>query len=535
MSRSMIRRITLLNYMSHVRTVIEPAAGLTVLVGPNNSGKSAVVSALETLCYGSRGSYMVRHDAKEAQVIVETDDGHVVSWKRQKNSVIYNIDGREVSRVIPEDLHKVLRLPMVDAGDNDPFDIHFASQKSPIFLLNESESRAALFFASSSDAAVLLEMQKRHRAKVADKKQEKKRLEADLANLDSRLTTLEPAFILAGAMEDAQQKYDDLNQLAAKTESLENAHAQLETQMAEHQQNVERHERLRNLLALPKLDVVEPLERHVELLKLEGERSRQFAVHVSALKELAAPPSLSDMTPLAELSRSLQSIERDQGRLAVEAASLRALTPPPSMHNLAALARLTGDMEAALAEIVALEAARVEASAAMQTCQSALRRLEPATPSTTQPRFSRRVVLTLGGIACFLVVIFIGSRFIGPNPEDKDRQEARGVHKALVSPKKDEPEASEVRLPELKKIEETKVKRTKQVQQILHDADTANAKGKYLEAVLAYGQVALAFPEELANVEKPEIVRTKFMNALTNYQTEVERAILKASERKGDK
>lgn len=575
MSRSMIRRITLLNYMSHVRTVIEPAAGLTVLVGPNNSGKSAVVSALETLCYGSRGSYMVRHDAKEAQVTIETDDGHVVSWKRQKNSVIYNIDGREVSRGAPDDLHKILCLPQVDAGDNEPFDIHFASQKSPIFLLNESESRAALFFASSSDAAVLLEMQKRHRAKVADKKQEKKRLEAEVASLDSRLTTLEPAFILAGSMEDAQQRYDALNRLLANMESLENAQAQLAAQTAEHQQNVERHERLQNLLAVPKLEVAEPLERHVGLLELEGERGRQFAGQVGALKALAAPPSLTAMAPLAELSRSLQTVEREGQRLQREAACLatlreapafveirgfaervnalasastaqmqasadmaplRALTPPPALPDAAALSLVTAAMEAALAEIASLENVRTETGSALQTCQAALRKLEPALPSTMLPRFSRRLVLAVVGGACLLILaVMVGARWITPNAEEKQRQEARGIHKALVSPKKDEPDASVVQLPELKKIEESKVKRTKQVQQILHDADSANAKGKYLEAVLAYGQVALAFPEELATVEKPEIVRTKFMNALSNYQTEVQRAILKASERKGDK
>jgi len=42
----MIRRIILENYMAHVRTVIEPADGLTVLAGPNNCGKTAVVETL---------------------------------------------------------------------------------------------------------------------------------------------------------------------------------------------------------------------------------------------------------------------------------------------------------------------------------------------------------------------------------------------------------------------------------------------------------------------------------------------------------
>jgi hypothetical protein len=37
----MITRIELTNFMSHVHTVIEPAAGLTVLLGPNNCGSES--------------------------------------------------------------------------------------------------------------------------------------------------------------------------------------------------------------------------------------------------------------------------------------------------------------------------------------------------------------------------------------------------------------------------------------------------------------------------------------------------------------
>src|SRR5262249_51871634 len=156
--------------------------------------KSAVVSALETLCNNASGDCMVRHDEKEASVTVETDDGHTFVWRRRK-TVSYVIDGREIDRLnrdVPEDLHKLLRLPKVDAGENgDPFDIHFGTQKSPIFLLNESKNRAALFFASSSDAAILLEMQRRHRNKVKERKSDEKRLKGEIERLDAELDALE--------------------------------------------------------------------------------------------------------------------------------------------------------------------------------------------------------------------------------------------------------------------------------------------------------------------------------------------------------
>jgi len=76
--------------MSHSSTVIEPAKGLTVLIGPNNCGKSAVVSALDTLCNNPSGDYMLRHGKKEAQVTVETDDNHIITWPAKgRNSQLH--------------------------------------------------------------------------------------------------------------------------------------------------------------------------------------------------------------------------------------------------------------------------------------------------------------------------------------------------------------------------------------------------------------------------------------------------------------
>jgi recombinational DNA repair ATPase RecF len=81
---SMISRIELYNFMSHAHTVIEPAAGLTVLVGPNNCGKSAIVSALQILCENDKGDYMVRHGEDECRIVLVTDDGHRRGERRDR-------------------------------------------------------------------------------------------------------------------------------------------------------------------------------------------------------------------------------------------------------------------------------------------------------------------------------------------------------------------------------------------------------------------------------------------------------------------
>src|SRR6267154_958050 len=94
----MIKRIELINFMSHKHTVIEPAAGLTVLVGPNNCGKSAIVAALQILFHNENSTYVKRHGERECSIKIETTDGHVIEWHR-KDAPRYVIDGKQFDRL----------------------------------------------------------------------------------------------------------------------------------------------------------------------------------------------------------------------------------------------------------------------------------------------------------------------------------------------------------------------------------------------------------------------------------------------------
>lgn len=360
----MIRKIVLENYMSHARTVIEPAGGLTVLVGPNNCGKSAVVAALETLCFNPGGDYMVRHGAKECSVTVETDDGHVVTWRRKGGVVSYTIDGRDVGRLgrggVPDDLHEVLRLPKVRPPDAktaaDAFDLHLAHQKSPVFLLDQSRGRAATFFASSSDAEKLLEMQRRHRDHVATARRDQGRLDDEIKALDAKLAALEPLDDLDLAVGRLEADYAELSRASARTESLTMLIGRLDECRT-------RCERLRSVsesfAALhepPAWQDTRPLASARQSLAAAHERrGRQEAVS-DALHPLLPPPVLADDRSLDALIRAKSAAARREAGARATVAALAELGPPTAPRETAPLEAVGGALRRAASRRTRAEA-----------------------------------------------------------------------------------------------------------------------------------------------------------------------------------
>lgn len=333
--------------MSHVQTVIEPAAGLTVLVGPNNCGKSAVVAALQILAHNENSTYVMRHNAKECSVKVETDDGHVVEWGR-KNSPRYLIDGKLFDRLgrteIPDELHEALRLPKVTAEGNLEFDVHFGEQKSPVFLLDKPGSHAAQFFASSSDAASLVEMQKRHQQKLADARKERSQLETKFAKLSADLVILKEVDQISESVLDVERQHEEIKgessliaQLASDLSTLHETKRNLESYES---QSVS----LAPLNTPPTLIDTESLN---SLTQSIAQTQREFDRHsdrANFLSMLQSAPDVSEERALAELYEQFVKAELLYKRAKDQSEASQSLMRPPEMVQTDELQRLMFQM-----------------------------------------------------------------------------------------------------------------------------------------------------------------------------------------------
>lgn len=139
-----LERLRAENFQSLAKADIELGA-FSVIVGPSNSGKSALLRALRAITRNVNSPSAVRAGKTTFNAAVEFD-GTVVSIERGKSQSTYRValpDGREevytkAGRTVPEDVQSILAMPL-PAGP----DLVFSSQIDPPFLLSETGSVAA--------------------------------------------------------------------------------------------------------------------------------------------------------------------------------------------------------------------------------------------------------------------------------------------------------------------------------------------------------------------------------------------------------
>ncbi|NLY52445.1 MAG: AAA family ATPase [Firmicutes bacterium] len=360
----MLRRIRLRNFMSHVDTELELADGVNVIVGPNNCGKSAIVSALSVLAANASGDYMVRHGCDDCSVTVTTAEGDEITWRRVKGTPSYILNGQEFYRVgrgePPEEIRRALRLRSGDP-DLDGFDVHFGHQKQPIFLLNEPGSKPAQFFASSSDAGRLLEMQKLHKDNVIASRRQRASLLEEQEAVKTKTAVLDQAAALAEEVAQLEFTYRELKELDNRIGVLEQEIQRLQRLQRQHDINAKVAQALDRLTEPPVLADTSELEKDAAHLRAVQLQIKKTSEDAQALATLRVPPLMEDTALLESHIRRLFSLATrvEYSRSLMHTA--QTVQEPPAMHDLAFLAhRLPRLIE--LHRLVTRETAVVEAS-----------------------------------------------------------------------------------------------------------------------------------------------------------------------------
>ncbi|MGE4503992.1 MAG: AAA family ATPase [Desulfovibrionaceae bacterium] len=356
----MIHTITLEDFLAHKHTVVRLGQGMTVLTGPNNCGKSAVVEGLRCLAQNPAPRNWIRHGAREARVSVELDEGHRITWIRREKSVSYEIlrkGGEEPEGFhklrkgqVPDEVRALLRLDPVEleSGREKSVDVHISSQKKPIFLLDDdsADARMAEFFAASTESAHLLAMQKLLKNRAKEAKTEERGLLRRLAGHEAELDRLAPLPGLELRLEEARAREAELEYRERKLPALERALVHMEELERAMARVRRRGGALAALAEPPRGHETAPLAQLLEAVRRFGQNLGRARAGCAALAPLADPPALHDTARLAETAGNLHRTRRLKDACERRARALRLPQEPPALRDETALSGLVERMRA---------------------------------------------------------------------------------------------------------------------------------------------------------------------------------------------
>lgn len=184
----MIRSVLLQNFQSLADVELD-LGGLTVVVGPSNSGKSAVRRAIESAATNAASTGRLRAGTKAISVVVRTNAGSV-HWEKGKGVNCYEtrtaddvplVQDKPGSTITPE------AAAILGLGE-----INFAGQFDAPFLLTDSPSNVAKRLGDLTNISVLFDGIREATRRKREAAQKAKLIEEQAAHNQSELEALVP-------------------------------------------------------------------------------------------------------------------------------------------------------------------------------------------------------------------------------------------------------------------------------------------------------------------------------------------------------
>lgn len=226
-----LRELRLENVRRHLDTTIPLFPGVTVLCGPNDSGKSAVIAGLRALAEGDAKDSLIRHGSNDCRVTLEFDNGKQAVMIRQRKGspkMRWNLHAGE------EHLESGSRSDLPDwiaehvaIAPISGLDVQIGNQKRPIFLLDAPPSQRASLLSVGRESEHLHTLISRYADLVKQDRDTARQGEKELTQLIATLDALTPIMqrmeVSLAALNEADQVSVQLGKQLQSAESLERA------------------------------------------------------------------------------------------------------------------------------------------------------------------------------------------------------------------------------------------------------------------------------------------------------------------------
>lgn len=147
-----LKTIILNNFQSHKHTVLDFNEGLNVVIGPSDTGKSAIIRAIKWVLYNEpSGDYFIRQGENEVSVTLIFSDNTKIKRYRSKSKnqyILYDNLGEEIKYEgfglgVPEEIIEKIGIEKIYLDSEESNLINLGEQLEGPFLLSEKTSTRA--------------------------------------------------------------------------------------------------------------------------------------------------------------------------------------------------------------------------------------------------------------------------------------------------------------------------------------------------------------------------------------------------------
>ena len=210
------------NYQSIKNAEFE-VKGLTVITGPNNTGKSACARAIAGAFSNARGYSHVRKGEKHSRVEIDFDDGNSVVWEKGKGVNRYEINGQQLDKVGSKTPDELADLNIISVEvDGKTVWPQIARQFEQIFLLDMPPS---VLSSALSDVKTIEALEKASSLSRSETKSLNQRIKIKHEDLEHERKRL-PKF---NELADAEKAINHITSLEVSIKTLEESISKLET------------------------------------------------------------------------------------------------------------------------------------------------------------------------------------------------------------------------------------------------------------------------------------------------------------------
>lgn len=211
--------IRLENFLSHEDSLIPLVAGVTVLTGDNDVGKSAVTEAFRAIAYNDSSDAVIRHGASEARVSLLFADGTRITWARVRKGspkTSYRLfdshaaGGDPVRETpAPKEAPEWVRM-MLGMDLREKMDVHIGDQKSPVFLLDQPPSQRAAILDIGRESQHLRTLRERWKHQVDEDRRA-------IREGEKQLSVCRQSLAVLSSLEDVEEDCGLYAAVAART------------------------------------------------------------------------------------------------------------------------------------------------------------------------------------------------------------------------------------------------------------------------------------------------------------------------------